>query len=650
MTRCLSSEDVHLEIVKDKKDDSSSAKITFQPEIKHLWIKLGSTVLEATRQIPIDIQAPCGDSGLCGRCRTIILKGKEFLNIPTDIEKINLSQTELKEGYRLACQCIVSKTGTIHVSIPPESRIGHQQIVIQGIMPQFKIAPLVEIINANIKRKKPRDFENEVKELLTYIKSKGHPVNLISIEATKRLSEFLIEENVITTVVWDNNEVLSVEPENTSKKLFGFAIDIGTTKIAGYLVDISKRELIAAVSLPNPQISFGEDLISRITYIANDETKGNKLQSIVVESVNRLIADAVKKIGISTEEIYDLTVSGNTVMHHIFFGISPKYVALSPFPVSVKNSFDIKAKDIGLKVNPAAYVHALPPIAGFVGSDTVAGILATEIYKSKEKSMLIDIGTNAEIVVGNKDKLSCCSAPAGPAFEGARIRFGMKAISGAIETIWIDPNNYSTGYKTIDKTKPKGICGSGIIDIIAHLFKNELIDNKGRFNKKLKTSRIRRSNNVEEFVIALKKDTAIEKDITITQHDIQEVLLAKAAVYTGASILLNHMNILPQDIEKLYIAGAFGSYLNLNNSLLIGLYPEIPVNRTHFVGNTAGSGARMALLSKEIRFTADRISKKTEYIELASDPLFEKEFMNALWIPHREKERFPTVFKMIWKQ
>ncbi len=648
MTRCLCDEDVHLERLKDQKDESGFSKITFQPETKHLSIKLGSSILEGIRQISIDIQAPCGDLGLCGRCRVIILNGKEFLNVPTNKEKNNLSRTELKEGHRLACQCIISKSGKINVLIPPESRIGYQQIIIQGIMPRFKLAPIVEKINVKIKWRKPIDFEDKSEEFFSYLKTKDHSINLINVEAAKRLNEFR-KDDVITTVIWDNNEVLSVYPENASKRLLGFAVDVGTTKIVGYLVDIIKRELITAVSLPNPQTLFGDDIISRITYMNNNEDKSKELQLIIIESVNRLITEACKKVGISTEEVYDMTVSGNTVMHHIFFGISTKYIAFSPFPVSIKNSFDIKARDIGLMVNPAAYVHALPPIAGFVGSDTVAGILATEIYKTKEKSMLIDIGTNAEIVVGNKDKLSCCSAPAGPAFEGVRIKFGMKASSGAIETIWIDPIDYSTGYKTIDNIKPKGICGSGLIDLIAHLHKNGIINNKGRFNKKLETSRIRTSNNEEEYVIVWKKETAINKDITITQRDIQEIILAKAAIYSGASILLHHMKILPKDIEKLYIAGSFGSYLDLNNSLLIGLYPEISVNKTYFVGNTAGSGARMALLSKKIRYTANRIAKNTEYIELATDPLFEKEFMNALWIPHREKERFPTVDKMIWK-
>ena len=631
---------------RNRKNDSTS--ITFLPEGKHLDIKSGSTVLDATRKMGIDIQAPCGDLGLCGRCKIVLGKGKNLAELPTETEKKILSTKELDDGYRLACQCKVSEKGLLSVIVPPESKISQQRIVIQGIMPQFQMSPIVKDTIIEVKKKQESKSDSET--LLEALSENGFTDVSIDIDAIRRLPDVIREGNWnINATLWNNKEVLSLQPKDKASQTLGFAVDVGTTKVAGYLVDLKNGELLAAVSLPNPQISFGEDLISRITYWTESEEKGISLQKIVIGCVNKLIEDSCKKFGVTKNEIYDITVVGNTAMHHIFFGISPKYVGQSPFPVAVKNSFDVKAKDIGMIANSAAYVHALPPIAGFVGADTVAGILATEIYNKEETCMLIDIGTNAEIVVGNKDKLTCCSAPAGPAFEGAKIKHGMRASSGAIETVWIDPKTLETGYKTIDETKPRGICGSGIIDTVAQLLKTNVIDDIGRFNKKLNNPRLRILGENTEFVLAWQKDTSINKDITITRHDIQEILLAKAAVYTGTHILLERLNLKPNDVEKLYIAGAFGTYIDLTNTLTIGMFPEIPTNKIQFVGNTAGSGGRLVLLSEKLRSKAEEIAINTGYIELASDPSFETEFTNALWLPHREKERFPSIMKMFGK-
>ena len=631
---------------RNRKNDSTS--ITFLPEGKHLDIKSGSTVLDATRKMGIDIQAPCGDLGLCGRCKIVLGKGKNLAELPTETEKKILSTKELDDGYRLACQCKVSEKGLLSVIVPPESKISQQRIVIQGIMPQFQMSPIVK--DTIIELKKKQESKSDSETLLEALSENGFTDVSIDIDAIRRLPDVIREGNwSINATLWNNKEVLSLQPKDKAGQTLGFAVDVGTTKVAGYLVDLKNGELLAAVSLPNPQISFGEDLISRITYWTESEEKGISLQKIVIGCVNKLIEDSCKRFGVSKNEVYNITVVGNTAMHHIFFGISPKYVGQSPFPVAVKNSFDVKAKDIGMIANSAAYVHALPPIAGFVGADTVAGILATEIYNKEETCMLIDVGTNAEIVVGNKDKLTCCSAPAGPAFEGAKIKHGMRASSGAIETVWIDPKTLETGYKTIDETKPRGICGSGIIDTVAQLLKTNVIDDIGRFNKKLNNPRLRILGENTEFVLAWQKDTSINKDITITRHDIQEILLAKAAVYTGTHILLKRLNLKPNDVEKLYIAGAFGTYIDLTNTLTIGMFPEIPTNKIQFVGNTAGSGGRLVLLSEKLRSKAEEIAINTGYIELASDPSFETEFTNALWLPHREKERFPSIMKMFGK-
>ncbi len=629
--------------------NEKQVEVSFQPEGRRLEVSVGSKIIDVVRQAGIDIQTPCGDLGLCGRCRAVLTKGGELVEPPTDAELSLLSREELDEGYRLTCQCVVAKPGHIVVTVPDESRVGHQRMVVAGYAPQFKVAPVVSKVVVELKAPLLERISADSDQLLSVLNGMGHQVDSMSLEAMRLLPETLRQGGWVLTAVLRGREVLSLEPGDTLERLQGFAVDVGTTKLAGYLVDLSTGETVATASLPNPQISYGEDVISRVTYWSESQEKAEEIQRAVILGVNRLLKEVCLAANASPSEIYDVTVVGNTAMHHIFFGISPRYTAVSPFPVAVKQPFDVRAKDLGVETNPAVYIHALPPIAGFVGSDTVAGILATEIYRSEEIRLFIDIGTNAEIVVGNCEQLTCCSSPAGPAFEGRHIKHGMRASTGAIETVWIDPEDYSVGYKTVDDAKPRGICGSGIIDTVAQLFKTGVIGRTGRFNQ-VDSSRLRNLGGKNaEFVIAWKTETEHGQDVTMTSHDIQEVLLAKAAVYSGASILMKRLGLEVKDIQRLYVAGAFGTYVDVTSSLLIGMYPEVPVSLVKFVGNTAGSGARMALLSEEMRRAADKISKETKYLELSSDPLFESEFTKALWLPHREDARFPAVLKMVGK-
>ncbi len=626
------------------------AEVSFQPEGRRLEVPVGSKIIDAVRLASIDIQAPCGDLGLCGRCRAVFTKGGDLVEPPTGAELSLLTPEELEAGYRLTCQCTVAKPGRIVVTVPNESRAGHQRLVVAGYTPQFKVAPVVSKAVVELKAPLLQHISADSDQLLSVLNEMGCKVDRMSLEAMRLLPEVVRQGGWVLTAVLRGKEVLWLEPSDRSARLFGFAVDVGTTKLAGYLVDLRTGATVATASLPNPQISYGEDVISRVTYWSESQEKAQEIQRAVIQGVNRLLRDACLAADVSPNEIYDVTVVGNTAMHHIFFGISPRYTAVSPFPVAVKQPFDVRAKDLKVEANPEAYVHALPPIAGFVGSDTVAGILATEMYRSEETCLFIDIGTNAEIVVGNREQLTCCSSPAGPAFEGRHIKHGMRASTGAIETVWIDPTDYNVGYKTVDDAKPRGLCGSGIIDTVAQLFKTGVIGRSGRFNQ-VDSPRLRNLGGKDaEFVIAWKRETEHGQDITMTSHDVQEVLLAKAAVYSAASILMRRLGLEVKDIQRLYVAGAFGTYVDVTSSLLIGMYPEVPVSRVQFVGNTAGSGARMALLSEEMRRAADKISKDARYLELSSDSLFESEFTKALWLPHREDARFPHVMKIVGKK
>jgi uncharacterized 2Fe-2S/4Fe-4S cluster protein (DUF4445 family) len=486
-----------------------------------------------------------------------------------------------------------------------------------------------------------------VDRLVDAIESKIGLKPRIDYEALRKVP-FIIRRGdwTATVTLWRDQEIVSVE-QGATRDLYGFAVDVGTTKLAAYLVDLNYGKIVATASTVNPQIAYGEDVISRIQFIMEDEKNLARLHEAVVEGINQLINEACQNAGVTPEEIYDMTLAGNTAMHHIFLGIPPTYVALTPYPAALQSATDVKARDLAVKINQGAYVHALPTIAGFVGGDAVADILATEIYEAKELSMLIDIGTNTEIVLGNKARLTACSCASGPALEGAHIKFGMRASTGAIEHVWVKPETYDVGYKTIDDGKPRGLCGSAIVDVTAELLKAGLINHRGRFDMRLKTPRLRAGEKSGEFVIAWKDEAAIESDIVVTQSDIREVQLAKAAIYTGGSILMKQMRAMPEQIHRVFLAGAFGNYVDPQNARIIGMYPDIPLERVQFVGNTAGSGARMALLSIDEREKAKEIAKRVEYVELGADPDFQNEFLKATYLPHMETERFPHVIKML---
>jgi uncharacterized 2Fe-2S/4Fe-4S cluster protein (DUF4445 family) len=388
---------------------------------------------------------------------------------------------------------------------------------------------------------------------------------------------------------------------------------------------------------------YGEDIISRINYALTSNEALKKLQKMVIEAINTIIYEACQEARVDPDKIYEVTVVGNTAMHHFFLGIQPKYLALAPYVPAIKRSINIKANSLGIKTNPLANIHVLPAVAGFVGADAVADVLATGIYEMNDMCLLVDVGTNSEIFVGNREDIVSCSAAAGPAFEGMHIEYGMKAVAGAIERLKINPDTYEVEYETIDGDKPIGICGSGIIDAVAEMFKCGVIDRRGAFNDSVQTKRLRYVDGEPKFVIAFKHETGLDSDITVSRKDVQEIQLAKAAVHTGATILMKEKRITEEDLDRIYIAGAFGTHVNPESAKFIGLIPDAPTGKINFVGNTAISGAKMALTSKQIRKTAQRLSMKIRYIELMAAPEFREEFLNSMFIPYRDISKYPTV-------
>ncbi len=623
--------------------------MVFQPHGKRLKASEGKTILEAAREVGVDITSICGGRGVCGKCRIIIRGGEECLSAPSKTERHTFSDDDFSSGFRLACQTAVAFEGKTVVEVPSESRVNQQKLLLKGLERSVELSPAVKKVAVHLKKPSLLDTRSDVDRLLDALRPNTSWGPQVDYEALKKAPLVLRKGDwTVTATVWKDGEVISVEPGAT-KGCYGFAVDIGTTKLAGYLVDLTSGKIVAMASMMNPQIAYGEDVISRIRYIMEADMNLSRLQQAIAESINNLINEACETASVPPSEIYDMTVAGNTAMHHIFLGVPPNYVALLPYPAALQSPMDIKARELSVGISPGAYVHALPAIAGFVGGDAVADILATKIHEADDLSLMIDIGTNTEIVLGNKDGLVACSCASGPAFEGAHIRNGMRAATGAIERVWIDPKTLELGYKTIDNQKPRGLCGSAVIDITAEMLKAGIIDYSGKFNAESRTIRLRRNDKSVEFVIARKDETLIESDIVITQGDVREVQLAKAAIYTGASILMKHRNVRSEEIERIFLAGAFGNYIDPQSARIIGMYPDVPLERVKFVGNTAGSGARMALLSVEARKEAGEIAKRVEYVELGADLDFQKEFLKATYLPHQEADRFPNVVKILGK-
>jgi uncharacterized 2Fe-2S/4Fe-4S cluster protein (DUF4445 family) len=402
-------------------------------------------------------------------------------------------------------------------------------------------------------------------------------------------------------------------------------------------------------SIENSQMIFGDDIISRIAYAAQGTQKLLDLQRSVIRSINFLMTEARKEAHIRTRNIYEISVDGNTAMHHLFLGIDPKYLSLAPYVPVVKQSLDVRSKELRIRMNPRGYVHILPNVAGYVGADAVADVLSSGIHKTSKMSLLVDIGTNGELFAGNKEGLLSCSCAAGPAFEGAHIKHGIRASVGAIERIRIDPETLNVEYDTIGDAKPIGICGSGILDAVAELFKSGIINNRGRFTKSSST-RLQMQKNEREFTIAKKEETDTGIDITVTQQDIEEIQLAKAALHTGCAILMKRRGVTRNDIDQLLIAGAFGNYIDAESIRFIGLVPDVPVEKIKFVGNTALSGARMALLSQDARKTTEKLATWINYIELAADPDFKREYMFSTYLPYRNLDQYPSIKAYFEKQ
>jgi uncharacterized 2Fe-2S/4Fe-4S cluster protein (DUF4445 family) len=573
----------------------------------------------------------------------LINNGIENVSELTEIEKRTLTEQEIMQHYRLAC--MTKALGDVEATVPEESRHKEQVILTEGRKIDFPRNPAVRKHSVTMPLPALEDLLAD-KERLEESLVKNFGLNNLDIDylVLKKLPTLIRESNGnVTVTVWNEKEIIDIEPNDVSAS-YGLAVDIGTTTVVAYLIELETGKRVAIESMTNPQVAYGEDVVSRISYVITAEDGLQRLGDIIRTGINSLIDQLIKRSKINYDQIEEVSIVGNSVMHHLFLKLTPEFIGRSPFVPVTHTPMNVKARDVGINVNPSGNIHVLPIEAGYVGADNVAVLIASEIHKSPEISLVIDIGTNGELVLGNNEKLFSVSCAAGPALEGAHIKFGMRAAAGAIERVTIN-ETFEPTYKTIGDENPRGICGSGIIDVMAELFRVGIIEKNGRFAD-LDTPRLRRTNKVKEYVLEWASNAAINTDIVITQKDVREVQLAKGAMYAGAVILMNRFGC--TKLDRIMLAGAFGNYIDKKSAMLIGLYPDCDLERVVSVGNAAGEGAIMALLSKEKRQEAKRIARAVEYVELTLEKEFEPEFMNAMYFPHR-KDDFPHLKEILDK-
>jgi len=597
--------------------------IDFEPVGRRGECQKKESLLACARRLGVGINSICGGQGICHSCKVQVLSGTVSKPTPNEHEAFN--SQELKEGWRLACQTY--PTSDCKVAVPAESMTTPQRIQVEGLEAKVAPEPPVRVCRLQLAAPSLEAPQADADRLLKALNLQHRPLcTKIDIGALRTISDQLRSWKWDSQAVARDGELIAII-RRKSRQL-GLAIDMGTTKVAGYLVDLRDGRTLAAKGIMNPQISYGEDIISRATAAVHSADSARALQKLAVDAINELCTDLCAEAGAKPGEILEAVVVGNTAMHHLFLRLPVKQLVLSPFVPAVSCALEVKAAELGLNTAPGAYVYLLPNIAGFVGADHVSVLLATDAWQAKETTVALDIGTNTEVSLIYKGKIAATSCASGPAFEGGHIKHGMRAATGAIERLRIDGGRIR--YQTIDGAPPVGICGSGILDALAQLYIAKIIDEGGRIigNR----PRVRTYRGQREFILVSKEERKGKPAITITQHDVRELQLAKAAIRTGIQVLLERSGCGESDIKQVMIAGAFGTYIDISSAVAIGMLPPLPLNRFRQTGNAAGMGAKMALISLKSRAQAEAIASRVGYIELASTPGFQPTFMQASYL------------------
>ncbi|MCU0598334.1 MAG: ASKHA domain-containing protein [Desulfobacterales bacterium] len=636
----------------------SKHKISFQPHGKEISVDDGETVIRAAMDAGVHVNASCGGEGVCGKCRVMIEEGGVDGGIT---EK--LSGEDIEKGYRLACLSRVKEN--LVVRIPVESTI--DTTALKLMTTPRKTARIKERNLDDLKEKglfippvekkylqlPPPAHQDNVADLARIVRSLRNEhherrlefdMSIIrKIPDTLREAEFKVTVNIARPVRAEGkNRIINIEPGDTTARNYAVAIDIGTTTIWGQVIDLIDGKVLAQQGDFNSQLSYGEDVISRIVYA---EKLGGleKLNEKVLETINSIIVKIIDESKIDPDEVSTVTLAGNTTMTQLFLKVNPRYIRRAPYVPAATLYPPVKASDLGLKLPDHVTALVYPQVSSYVGGDIVAGVMGSGMAHDERLTLYMDIGTNAEIVIGNKDWLVCAACSAGPAFEGGGIKLGMRAAKGAIEDFSIDPNTLEPMNITIGNVRPKGICGSGLITMVATMFEMGIIDNRGKFNRELNTPRIRESEDVCEYVLAYKEVSGIDRDVVLTEIDIDNLMRAKGAIYSGCMTLLKEVGLNIQSLDRIIMAGGFGSYIDLEKCITIGLLPEIDPEKVTFIGNGSLLGARMSSLTNRIRIdVGDTLSRMTNF-ELSETGSYMDNYIAALFLPHTDINLFPNL-------
>ena len=640
--------------------------LVFHPSDKTASVPTGTLVVEAMRQAGVDIAQPCGGQGRCGRCAVIVESGEVRRR-----STLRLSAADVEAGYALACQAVVEADATI--LIPEQEKIERRLVTdktARKVGVPFPYDPardqtlraLALTLDPPTLADSADDYSRLQRALAPYgIRNLDIPLSLLyELGARLREADWQVTA-IIETDNWRRPDgpprLIDLLPspvgtvgdrvggEDEYNNIYGLAVDIGTTTVSVYLVNLQTGEAIDSAAEYNGQIARGEDVISRIIYASKNGGLG-ELGARIRETINTVVTRLIERNHVERQQIYKATVVGNTTMTHLFLGLPPASIRLTPYIPTVNQPLPLLASEVGLDVHPLAAVDCLPGVASYVGADITAGVLSSGLAAADALTLFIDVGTNGEITLGTRDWLVSCACSAGPAFEGAGVVCGMRATRGAIEEVWINSRTGEPTYRVIGDVKPKGICGSGLISLLAELFITSIMDKGGNFKLGAVTPRVRVGEHGPEYVVAWAGETATGRDIVLTKVDIDNLMRAKAAIYAGFVVLAQSVGVDLADVDQVLIGGAFGKYINVEKAVQIGLLPDAPWSKFHFLGNTAVLGAYMALLSREARAQVKAIAEKMTYVELSADNTFYDAFTSALFLPHTDISRFPTVARL----
>jgi uncharacterized 2Fe-2S/4Fe-4S cluster protein (DUF4445 family) len=636
----------------------SNCTVSFLPYAKKIKVKPGETLLRAALEAGAHINASCGGGGVCGKCRVIIEQGSVEGGIT---EKLSFEDRE--KGYRLACQSII--TGDVIVRIPVESEIDSTfldkaatarktaritEMNLDDLKEQGLFTPPVEKKYLELPPPDKDDHLPDVTRLVSFLKLRHNEHRMaVSLPVIRKIPDVIRKENFKLTATLARpvqsgrkTRIINVQSGDTTSRNYGIAVDVGTTTVYAQLLDLNTGKTLVQFGEFNGQISYGEDVISRIM-VAEKPGGLEKLHEVVIKNINSLIKKLIKKSGIDIDEVSTITLAGNTTMTQFLLKINPAYIRRSPYVPAATLFPPIDAVSLGIELGDHVTALVYPAISSYVGGDIVAGVMGSGLYRSEELTLFLDIGTNAEIVVGNKDWFACAACSAGPAFEGGGIKFGMRASKGAIEDFSIDPASWEPMNVTIGNTLPKGISGSGLISIVATFFEMGVINSKGKFNRDLNTPRIREVDGVFEYVLVWKDMTAIDRDVVISEIDIDNLIRAKGAIYSGFMTLLAEVGLGVANLDRIILSGGFGSYVDLEKAITIGLLPEIDAQKVTYVGNGSLMGAKMSCLTNRIRKDVVEVTRKMTNFELSETNSFMDQYVAALFLPHTDINQFPKL-------